>query len=109
MQALEDDGADGTLTSIFDRPSGDQVSRYSPFGKRCGYQVRPIHFLGGHRRGGHPLVGVKQDVVDSTSVLPVGFALNVIAAGFAEHAAEPALADGHGNGLAGARTISIRN
>ncbi len=92
---------------MFDEPSsGSKVSRYSPCGIAVRHQVRQVHFLGGH--GGEvaaPFVGVEQDVVGQHVELLLRFALHVVAAGFAEHAAfaaQGALADGDGNGLAGA-------
>ena len=48
-----------------------------------------------------PFVGVEQDLVGQHVELLLRLALHVVAARFAEHAAQAALADGNGNGLAG--------
>ena len=95
-----------TLTSMFDEPSsGSKVSRYSPFGKRCGTRCGRSISRRPWRRDGRPIVGVEQDVVGQHVELFLRLALHVVAAGLAEHAAfaaQGALADGDGNGLAGA-------
>ena len=61
-----------------------------------------VHFLRGH--GGKvaaPFVGLEQDLVGDHVELLLDLALHVLGLGAAEHAREPALADGDGDGLAG--------
>jgi hypothetical protein len=50
-----------------------------------------------------PFVGFEQDFVGNHVELLLHLALHVVAAGAAQHAGQAALADGDGDGLAGAR------
>ncbi len=100
-----EDGADRDI-DVNVRRAVQRVEHQQVFALRVavGNLVERFHFFRRHRgEVAAPFVGVEQHFIGDHVQLLLGFALDIAGAGRAQHAGEGALADGVGNGLAGAR------